>query len=384
MKRLLLLGGGHAQLFVLEAFARAPLAGVELVLVTPTRLAPYSGMMPGVIAGHYRYEDACVDLVPLCGAAGCRLDLTRALRVDAAARRVHCENGRVLDYDLLSLDTGSTPGTFGVPGVEAWARPVKPIDRFVADLDAYCARLAPDRPARVVVAGAGAAGCEVALALAYRIDRLSQDGRAGPLQITVASNRPQILPGFPDGLRLRMERALSIRGIAAETQGPVAAVEAQRVVLADGTVLDSDFTVWATGSSAPDWPQQAGFTTDDQGFVEVDACLRSVSHPEVFASGDLATLRDEPRPKSGVYAVRAGPPLAANLRAVLEGRQPVPYLPQRRALALISCGERYAVGMWGPLSWEGRWVWTWKDRIDRRFISRFSPAGIESGLATAA
>jgi selenide,water dikinase len=204
------------------------------------------------------------------------------------------------------------------------------------------------------------------------------------VRITVASDRPHILPGFPGGVRRRLERALALRGIATVTGSPVAAVEARRVCLADGTALESDFTVWATGSSAPEWPRQAGLATDDSGFVEVDACLRSVSHPEVFAAGDIASLRGEPRPKSGVYAVRAGPPLAANLRAVLAGREPSPYRPQRRALALISCGERYAVGMWGPASWEGRWVWNWKDRIDRRFIARFSPTDTEPGLAPAA
>jgi selenide,water dikinase len=104
----------------------------------------------------------------------------------------------------------------------------------------------------------------------------------------------------------------------------------------------------------------------------------------VFAAGDVATLRGEPRPRSGVYAVRAGPPLAANLRAALEGRAAAPYRPQRRALALLSCGERHAVGTWGPLSWEGRWVWNWKDRIDRRFVARFRVEAEPSGIASPA
>ncbi|MCK7498004.1 MAG: hypothetical protein MZW92_50250 [Comamonadaceae bacterium] len=139
---------------MLEAFIRAPLADVELFLVSPTRLAPYSGMMPGVIAGHYRYEDGCVDLPPLCRACGCTFLRTRATRLDPAARRIECDSGEALDYDLLSIDTGSTPGTFGMPGVLQHAHPVKPIDHFVLDLDAFCAGLAPDRRAVAVVGAA--------------------------------------------------------------------------------------------------------------------------------------------------------------------------------------------------------------------------------------
>lgn len=383
MKRLLLLGGGHAHLFVLEAFARAPLADVQIDLVTPTRLAPYSGMMPGAIAGHYRYEDACVDLLPLCRAADCRLHLTRGLRLDTSARQVACADGSSFDYDVLSIDTGSTPGHFGVPGVAEFGRAVKPIDRFVAELDAYCARLAPDRPAQVAVVGAGAAGCEVALAIAHRVGALAQDGRAGPARITLVSDKLHILPGFPAGVRRRMERALARRGVAQAAGAAVSVVEAGRVVLADGRALASDFTVWATGSSAPAWPREAGLAIDGGGFIQVDAALRSTSHPEVFAAGDIASMIAAPRPKSGVYAVRAGPPLAANLRAALTGQDAAPYTPQRRALALLSCGERYAVGMWGNWSWEGAWVWRWKDRIDRRFVRRFSVEDSAAGLAAA-
>ena len=109
-----------------------------------------------------------------------------------------------------------------------------------------------------------------------------------------------------------------------------------------------------------------GLAVDERGFVLVDERLRSVSHPEVFAAGDCATLRHAPHSKSGVYAVRHAPVLAANLGGA-ERR----YVPQRRALALIGCGDRHAIADWNGLSVEGAWVWRWKDRIDRRWVEGF-------------
>lgn len=383
MKKLLLLGGGHAHLFVLEAFIQSPLPDVEVALITPARLAPYSGMMPGVIAGHYRYEDGCVDLKPLCDAGGCALHLTHAESMDAAARRIVCADGSVFDYDILSIDTGSTPGTYGVPGVAQHTHPVKPIDRFVADLNLCCARLAPDRPVRVAVVGAGAAGCEVLLALHYRMEQLSTTQRAGSAEFTLIGDGPAPLPGLPAGARRRMARLLHRRGVRLLLDNAAASIEAGGVTLADGTAVAADFIAWATGSSAPAWPQAAGLACDDEGFVLVDRHLRSTSHDDVFAAGDVATMVDRPRPRSGVYAVRAGPPLARNLRSALGGAMLHEYVPQQRALALLSTGDKHAIGRWGPLSWEGAWVWSWKDRIDRRFVERFSATGAQAAPSAA-
>lgn len=383
MRRLLLLGGGHAHLFVLEAFVKAPLPGVELVLVTPTQLAPYSGMMPGVIAGHYRYDQGCVDLKPLCEAAGCELLLTRAESVDAAAGRIICADGRILDFDFLSLDTGSTPGTAGHPGVEEFAHSVKPIDRFVADLNFYCARLAPDRPGHVAVVGAGASGCEVLLALQYRIEKLSAAQRAGVVDFTLISDEPSPLAGLPESAQRRMTRLLEHSGVRLILDTPAVGATAGSVVLANGREVEADFITWATGTSAPDWPRTAGLECDDEGFVLINGHLQSVSHENVFAAGDIASMVGQPRPKAGVYAVRAGPPLAHNLRAALTGEALSEYAPQERAVALISTGEKSAIGIWGPLCWEGEWVWSVKDRIDRRFIERFNSADAVAATPTA-
>jgi selenide,water dikinase len=377
MKRLLLLGGGHAHLFVLESFIKSPLPEVNVTLVTPTRLAPYSGMMPGVIAGHYRYEDGCVDLKPLCDACGCALHLTLAESLDTATRRIVCADGSTFDYDILSIDSGSTPGTGGVRGGAQHAHPVKPIDRFVADLNLCCARLAPDRPVHIAVVGAGAAGCEVLLALHYRLEQLSTTQRAGPAEFTLIGEGPAPLPGLPAGARRRMARLLHRCGVRLFVDNGATSIEPGLLRLADGTEVAADFIVWVTGSSAPAWPQAAGLACDDRGFILVDRHLRSTSHPHVFAAGDVATMVDQPRPRSGVYAVRAGPPLARNLRSALSGKALRAYRPQRRALALLSCGDRYAIGLWGPLSWEGAWVWSWKDHIDRNFVRRFSAVGAQ-------
>ena len=111
---------------------------------------------------------------------------------------------------------------------------------------------------------------------------------------------------------------------------------------------------------------------DAAGFVSVNRFQQSISHGNVFAAGDVASRVDAPHARSGVYAVRAGPPLLANLRAALESRPLMPYQPQKRTLKLVSCGTRYAIAIWGGVSVKGAWVWRWKDRIDRRFVAAYS------------
>jgi selenide,water dikinase len=135
--------------------------------------------------------------------------------------------------------------------------------------------------------------------------------------------------------------------------------------------LPVDAALWATGAAPAAFLRETGLALDAGGFVEIDATLRSTSHPEVFAAGDVASMRGTPRPKSGVYAVRQGPPLARNLAAALAGGALAAYRPQREALALITTGERYAVATRGGLTLQGAWVWRWKDWIDRRFMARY-------------
>ncbi len=370
-RRLLLLGGGHAHAHVLQAFAREALPGVEVVLVTPQAQLVYSGMVPGLVAGHYLAAQCGVPLAPLAAAAGAQFVETSASGIDAAGRCVRLADGRRIAYDALSLDTGAAMDRSRLPGAREHGLFVRPMAHFVRLLPQLLDRAAR-RALDAVVLGGGAAGVELAMALQYRLAR--GGGPAGSRVVLVTGGAEPVAT-HPPAVQGRVLRALAARGIAVHRQACVA-LEAGAALLADGARLACDLPLIATGAEAPAWLQGSGLALDAQGFVRTGPTLQSASHPEVFAVGDVATRDDVARPRSGVHAVRAGPPLALNLRRWLAGGVLQPHQPQARALNIIACGGQRAIASWGPWSAEGRWVWRWKDHIDRAFIARYTlPAG---------
>jgi selenide,water dikinase len=316
----------------------------DATLVTPFPHHTYSGMVPGFIAGHYRLDELRIDLASLAARAGVKLVIGRVAALDAASRLARLEDGTQLQYDVASLNLGSIPAS--AHGSVQHALAAKPFENFMERwLEAK------DRVRKVGVVGAGAAGVELAMAVAHR----------SAASVALYSDRPAAAP--------RVARALQRNGVELRASMPVEAVEPGPVVVAGGAREAFDLVIWTAGAAPLPWLRQSGLATDAQGFVLVDGKLRSVSHPDVFAAGDCATLRDAPHPKSGVYAVRHGEVLAQNLR----GGKLRSYAPQRRALALISCGSRYAIADWNGWSVEGAWAWRWKDRIDRRWVAGFRP-----------
>ena len=364
-RRLLLLGGGHAHVQVLDALAKAPVSGLQATLVTPYTRQMYSGMVPGLLAGHYRSADCAIPLVPLAAAAGVRLIESRAVALDAGTRRVTLADGQRLDYQLLSIDTGPEMHRDAIPGAAEHGLFVRPIEPFVQQLDEHFARAATNT-LHVAVVGGGAAGFELAMALAWRLRHVG----AGRSRVMLLSGGAP-LAGSPPPVVRRARRALAALGVALREEACVA-IAADHLQLSDGTRLTCDLPVLAIGAAAPRWLAGSGLALDERGFVATGPTLQSVSHEDVFAAGDVATRRDAPHPKSGVHAVRAGPPLAANLRHRLLGEPLRTHLPQQRTLYLLSCGERRAIASWGAWSAEGRWVWRWKDHIDRAFVARYT------------
>ena len=361
MKRLVLLGGGHAHVQVLESLARMPIPGVDVTLVSPYPRQIYSGMLPGWIAGHYRIEECAIDLVAMSTRAGCRFRQTRATGLDLTERTIACADGGHEAFDWLSIDTGPTTAPDTIEGASSHALAVRPIETFILGIERLLTEIASGAETDIALIGAGAAGVELAFALRHRCP---------DTPISVIGSSPMPLDGLPGRLQRHTQALIRDRNIAWHGRARARAVDASGVTLENGKQIPATHTLLLTGASAPDWPRTAGLATDPGGFIRLDPSLRSASHPFVFAAGDIAAYAT-PRPKSGVYAVRAGPPLAANLRRAIAGEALAPWSPQRRALYLISTGNAHALAAWGPLAWWGDWVWRWKDRIDRGFMARF-------------
>lgn len=375
VKDVVLVGAGHAHVAVLRRFGMTPLPGVRFTLIARELHTPYSGMLPGLVAGLYGFDDAHIDTGPLARFAGARLYHDTAVGLDLANKRVICRGRPPVPYDLVSLDMGSTPNTGLTPGAAEHAIPVKPISEFLPRLEALIARVRDRKGrARVALVGAGAGGVELLLALERRLRReAAQAGHdPGGLAFTLVSGPDEILPDFPPAFRRRFERLFAERGIAVAAGARVTRVEAGLLHCEGRAPIPADEILWTTRAAAAPWLAQTGLTLDGSGFVRVDACLRAEGRDDAFAAGDVAAFGPRDLPKSGVYAVRAGPVLADNIRNALTGKPLRPFRPQRDALYLVSTGERHAVGTRNRLVVEGDWVWRWKDFIDRRFMRRFN------------
>jgi selenide,water dikinase len=366
-RRLLLIGGGHSHVGVLRRFALASEPAVDLVLVSPDTLTPYSGMLPEPVAGHYTLAESHVDLQALAQRADARFVRDRVVALDVAARQARLARGPAEPFDIVSIDIGSTPDA-STDGVRGHAVGVKPVDGFLAAWEGIRRDAEAGAIRSIAVVGGGAGGVEILLAMQHRLRQACGDRAPA---FALVSDQPRVLPLHAPAVGRRLTALLVARGVALHLGSRAVDVGAEGVRLASGAAVRADRVVWATSAAAAPWLAASGLACDERGFVRVNAFLQSVSSADVFASGDCAAQDGEPRPKSGVYAVRQGPPLAANLRRAVREEPLAPYVPQRDALALISTGDRHAIGTRGGLTVAGHWVWLWKDRIDRRFMAQY-------------
>jgi len=373
LKKLVLLGAGHAHVQVLHGLAQSRPADLDVTLIAPHARQLYSGMVPGFVAGHYALDECVIPLPHLVAGSGARHLPTSGIAVDPDAQTVTLATGEVIGWDWLSINTGPVMDRdrieAAMPGARKHALFVRPIEAF-GQLWPQVMAMAQQQSLHLAVIGAGAAGLELAMAAAWALRAGHADA---PHHVTLLTGGPPPAANYPAGVQRRIAAALRRLQITVLPDA-CAGMEPGQLVLASGARLACDAPLVAVGAMAPPWLAGSALALDDAGFVAVNAFQQSTSHPRVFAAGDVATRVDVAHPRSGVYAVRAGEPLLANLRAAMAGQTLAAWPPPARTLNLLACGDRYAIAAWGGLSFEGRWVWRWKDRIDRRFIARYGGA----------
>ena len=366
---IVLIGGGHAHVHVLAGLAKRPLPGVRVTLVARDLATPYSGMLPGVIAEIYRAEQAHIDLVRLAAATGTRIIHAEANGLDRAGKRVLLAGQPAVSYDLVSIDVGIAPSLTPIKGAAEHAIAVKPIGSFLGKIDALieaCRR--QDGPRRIVGIGGGAGGVELLLSLRTRLMAEAKNGAAFSFTLVTDGD---ILATHNRRVRAAFRRVFADRGVTVRENARAGEITANAVKLENGETIAADAVLVTTDAAAPLWFRDTGLALDARGFVAVGPTLQSTNDPDVFAAGDCAALVASPREKAGVYAVRAGPPLADNLHRRARGVALKAWHPQANHLALISTGERYAVASRGALKAEGAFLWTIKDWIDRRWMRQY-------------
>ena len=372
VRDLVLLGGGHTHVIVIRKWAMQPIAGVRLTLVSTDALTPYSGMLPGLVAGHYTVEQSHIDLTRLCRWAGVRFIEEEAASIDPERNRINFSGRPALEYDTLSIDTGGAPRLDNVKGASMHTVPVKPVHRFFEHWLKIEAKAVASRDGLDIgVVGAGAGGFEILLAMHQKLmGHRTSPGSAQHRFHWIIRDQP--LAGYPGRVGQMALDACAEKGINCHHGFDVVEVGDGILHSDKGEHVKLDDVLWCTEAMAPSWPASSGLQCDRGGFIEVNDSLQSLSHPNVFAAGDVAIQVNHPRPRAGVFAVRQGPVLFSNLQRVVTDQALECYRPQDEFLTLLSMGSKSAIGNKGVFSVKGKWVWRWKNWIDLRFMARFN------------
>ena len=368
--QLVLIGGGHSHAIALKLWSQNPLPNIELTLISDVENTPYSGMLPGYVAGFYSYPETHINLPSLAEMAGAKLILDRAINLDPEQNLVTLEQGEPISFDYLSLDIGSTPKTSTTPGAREYAIAAKPVPLFLEAWQKILrdASQNPERPLKITIVGGGAGGVELALNIQARLRQ-----KQNQVAITLVHRGKTILNGHNQKVSQLLTRILRERGIQLLLDTEVKEIQPQQIICNKNQIIPTDYTFWVTQADSPQWIKNSNLAKCDRGFLAINNYLQSISHPHIFATGDIATMIEHPRPKAGVFAVRQGKPLYNNWCKALNQQPLESYIPQTKYLALIGTGDKRAIASRGNFCFYSSLLWYLKDYIDRKFMQQFEP-----------
>jgi selenide,water dikinase len=374
-QHLVLIGGGHSHAIALKEWQKNPIPNVKLTLITNVLQTPYSGMLPGYIAGFYCFEETHIDLKKLAQFSQTKLVLTTAIALDLIKNQVICADCAPIRFDILSIDIGSTPTLLNIVGSE-FVIPAKPIPQLLQAWDNLLNRVHqnPENPISISIVGGGAGGVELALNMRSRLQTILPSHL---ITFHLLHRGQKLLKHHNAWVSQQLEKLLKEKNIQLHLGETVQSIEADRLDVYEinchsNLSINANYIFGVTQASAADWIKHSDLSTDSSGFILIKNTLQTLSHENIFATGDIATMPDHPRPKAGVFAVRQGKPLVQDWRNFLLNKPLKPYFPQKTYLSLIGTGNKSAIASWGNWGFRSRYFWQWKDYIDRQFMDQFS------------
>eukprot|EP00298_Acanthocystis_sp_HF-20_P010623 c18952_g1_i2.p1 GENE.c18952_g1_i2~~c18952_g1_i2.p1 ORF type:complete len:811 (+),score=320.10 c18952_g1_i2:145-2433(+) len=376
LKQLVLLGGGHAHVHVTKMFGMKPLPGVAVTLISRDIESPYSGMLPGYVAGFYSREECHIDVPRLARFAGATFVHAEATGIDTVNKKVILKDRPPISYDILSVNLGITPKQ-NPKTQSSLVTPVKPIEKFAVKWESLLQRVVEaneNQKFQIAVVGGGAGGVELCLSMQARIKKELNSKNKGVdhISFTLFTSTSVLLPTHTKRVQSICAKLLKERKINVNFSSRVVEIEGSTLKIENGSTFDFNECIWCTQAGAQQWLETTGLALDS-GFIAVKDTLESVNTENVFACGDVASVLPYPRPKAGVFAVRQGPPLFENLRRALLGQELLPFKPQSSNLALIGTGDpNECILSRGPFAFISKSNWQMKDWIDRKWMSQYT------------
>jgi len=361
-KQLVLIGGGHANVQVLKKLCENSIKGLHTILISEHFEATYSGMTPGFINEDFSKEEISIDLQRLCFNAGATFIRDKVTRLDTNNKELQLQNFPPINYDLLSINTGSISNTKKI-NIKNSSNCffVKPISSLVKNLSQIDQILKKNKN-KIVIIGGGVASFELAFSLKRRYE--------SPLEITILGkkilNEKNLNKKTKNNLK-KIAKNLSI----IEYEGEVISISEKYLTLNNGDKIDYDLSLVSTGASIETWLLESNLIKDEKGFIKVNNNLLSINEKNIFVTGDACSIENKPKPKSGVMAVRQGEILKENIFLKLIGKNLIKFKPQKNWLYLIGTYKNYALLNYFFLSFHSRWCWKLKVWIDKDFINKF-------------
>lgn len=366
---LILIGGGHSHAIFLKLWSQFPLDNVKISLISNVTNTPYSGMLPGYIAGLYNYQDIHINLQKLCQLAKVNFILDEVVGLDLTNNQVLLNKNLPISFDYLSINIGSTPfiDYNSLQGELSRIIPVKPIPIFLKSWYHLLENCQSQQPINITLVGGGVGGVELAFNMLSRLQKLNYT-----CQINLIQRDKTLIPSHNKQVQKIVTNLLQKRQITTYLQENITTITSHAVICQSGLEIKSDYCFWVTQAKGSQWLQNSDLFTDKQGFISVNHHLQSLSHPYIFAGGDIATIQGENYPKAGVFAVRQGKPLFTNIKRFILGEDLLEYIPQKQYLALIGTGDYKAILSRGDWGFYSPLLWRWKNWLDRTFMLQFN------------
>lgn len=371
LRQLVLLGIGHTNAHVLHEWAEHPIPNCELICISPFASATYSGMLPGTLGNQFSDSEMRIDLRRLTDAAGAKLIVDTASKIDIQNQSILFPDSSSVSYDALSIGIGSVPAGYAQHQSSPILVPTKPMQTFLQRLEERTSQSNSNAKGalRCVIVGGGVASVEIALCFQQRWN--SQSAPARPIEIQIFTASERIANGMKSSAIAKLEKILASRQIQIHTSKRIVEVSDHSTQTADGQEQAADVVIWATGAAASQWLADLPLEHDQKGFIATRKTLQSLTKPNIFAVGDSGTIIESPSPKAGVYAVRQSPILWHNLQAFFDGGPMRDFEPQGDFLKILNTGDQKALLAYRGWSVHAKWCWHLKKWIDKGFIQDY-------------